>query len=361
MHQRNHQPHHRGKHQNAQIKGRHIPKMLAEEHLRQSKSHSGKFKYRPSRGIEVDGVTWQALLLLLIVCPAVVAQTGVFNHLTSRSVHDYPLEELPPAANCWGKRQGISSGKVCQIGADTYFLKSLQQRPSMQERNAEPGKPGMVTYEEFNRQFVRQNIGARAPVTRFFREATKYGHEELYLAGKKVDGLKFVSSWDGQKNRDVARYAVAATFIRDLHNANYGYQDDALVFIDVDSVDQVPGSVLDYLNIALHFFGWRVESMSLQNFIEMKEIYEKMQHTPLPKFHDDFKLTNEVYQDVLRIYIKACDDVIAHASKRKHAGYANTPDAKLNYAWKESVNNAKTEILKQKHPENGSHRRPDWR
>lgn len=348
MHQRHHQRHHHGKQKNAQIRGRQLPKMLAEVRLRQSRNQPGPSRYRPSPRIEVDGVTWHALLLLLIVCPAVVAQTGVFNHLTSRSVHDYPLEDLPPTASCWNKREGISTGKICQIDADTYYLKALQEMPSMQERNAEQGKPGLVTYEEFNRQFVRKNIGARAPETRFFREAVGYNHEKLYLAGKKVDGLNFVSRWNSQEHQDVARYAVAATFINDLHSANYGYQDDALVLIDVDSVNRLPGGVLDYLNIALESFDLRVDNMSLQNFIEMKEIYEKMRRTPLPKFHDDFKLTNEVYQDVLRIYINACDDAIVHGGKFKSALGANRPLQGLNQVWEESVRRSKAEILYQR-------------
>ena len=358
MHQRHHKRHHRGKNQNAQIKGRHIPKMLAEARQSQSTNHAGKSKYRPSPSIEVDGVTWQALLLLLIVCPTVVAQTGVFDHLSSRSVHDYPLVELPTTANCWQKRQGISSGRICQIGAVTYFLKSLQERSSMHERNAVPGKPGLVTYEEFNRQFVRQNIGARAPETRFFQVAERHGDGKLYIASKKVDGLKFSGA---VKPQDMARYAVAATFISDLHNSNYGYQDDALVLIDVDSVNNIPAGVLGYLNLALESFGWRVDSMTLQNFIEMKSIYEKMQSTPLPKFHDDFQLTYEVYQEVLRIYIKACDDVITYGNKLRLSLGVNKPFLVLNQVWTESVRHARDEIVNQKNAQGkGVHAGQGW-
>lgn len=251
----------------------------------------------------------------------VIIQLRLFNYeVVPESVHDLPLEELPLSSHCWKKSDGISMGKICEVDGSTYYLKELPPLTySMQERSARAGQPGLVSYEAFNRDFAKNNIGTIAPSSRFFKEAHYTGATKLYIASKKIENLTlgfFRGTIDSQFHSEPhnnALYTVARTFFWDLHEENYGYSNNKLVLIDVDSVNQIPLKLTDYLRMGMLGVKWSEYLLDLQDIKEMKLIYARMQLKPLPKFHDDFHLTNDMYQEILRIYIKACDDTILSA------------------------------------------------
>lgn len=57
--------------------------------------------------------------------------------------------------------------------------------------------------------------------------------------------------------------------------------------------------------------------LSLFDIRQMKEIYREMQSKPLPEHHDQFNLSDQMYQDLLQIFMGICDDVITYLQKTK--------------------------------------------
>lgn len=332
-----------------QIRARDNARVLADQRRHQEYKIKKNNIIRCPEPVEMTGLTWQALLLLLIVCPAVVAETRVLEFVPGLKIHNQPVAILPASERCQRKTDGISTGKICDVAGTTYFMKKLPDIKTRHTTATASSTPQMISYEEFNRQLLKA-AGATVPKTQFFKEVDSHGAEHFYIGSEKVEKLYFYHLWStpgaelGVKG--LARYAVACTFIADLHVHNYGYNDDGLVLIDVDSMDRIPGTVKEYLDRAANE-SYRVPMLSLYNIRQMMTIYEDLLKAGAPAFHDDFHLTDDNYAELLRIYIKACKQTMETIRSKHPRLGSSQPDMLINNEWSQQLNKARNMYAQQ--------------
>ncbi|MHB1946505.1 MAG: hypothetical protein ACYCQI_00140 [Gammaproteobacteria bacterium] len=255
--------------------------------------------------------TSQRLLFFLLLSQMIIPTVSYVNHHTE--IHDLPVENFTHREfSCIKKVDGISRGKICEKNGIIYFMKNIDVTENTQ---------GLL--EVFNREFVKNNIGAKTPNSNiFYDELTKQYH----IASKKIDDFRpakdfYAALQTHQDNphanlarRDVAKLAVAMTFIDDLHDENWGVDKNGIVIVDVDSVGQnfqnldnyhVLASLLKFNLNASGFY-----DISLSNILQMLDIYKDMLEKPLPRSHDICQLSHDEYRTLLKLYIKACEEAI---------------------------------------------------
>ena len=316
--------------------GRDNPKRLDKMRRSTQKHAPASARHRPIANDVMVDHKWQAMILLLLVCPMVARGMGTSSVLAlSDTLHDQPVRRLDAGTKCTVKTSGISEGKICEIEGKTHFIKTVPIVRATREKRSATEKPSMVSYEEFNRQFVKENIGGKVPNAKFFKETTEHGIDKHFIGSEMIEGLQFSDSGKltdkelGPKG--VARLAVAATFIQDLHNNNWGYNKDGLILIDVDSVHNPPKSLEEFINVAQ--FGltpYASLPLSLFNVRQMKGLYENMRQRPLPKYHNEFYLSKKLYKEVLDLYIQACQAKIDAIKQAKPTLKSNQPTREIN-------------------------------
>jgi hypothetical protein len=323
--------------QKVPVQGRHLPQMAADKRRAQQNKRSDRYRPKPVAPVTADELTWGALLLLLIVCPAVAAETRVLDFVVPEMrIHNQPVARLPANAACKLKAEGISQGKICDVKGQTYFLKSFPIFSTKPVPGDKTSKRTIVVQEEFNRQLMRK-AGVRVPQTQFFKQVENSGQRKLYIGTEKIAGIQFA---DGKQVSDkelgpkgVAKLAVASTLIADLHDQNYGWDANGLVLIDTDGVNTVPGSIDIQIGIAEYAIENTVPPLSLYDLRQMVKIYEKMRAAGLPEFHEEFGLTNERYAELLNIYIKTCQQTLA-AVHRLYPNFSSSqPHFGVNSEW----------------------------
>ena len=279
---------------------------------------------------------WKLLALLLLICPLVARQIGIGQAVRlADTLHDQAVMTLEAGTKCTSNKEGVSHGKICDVEGTTHFLKPV---PIIKSSN-ETGKQEPISFEEFMRQFVQNNIGAKVPKARFFKETTMKV-DKHFIGSEMIEGLKFANDnilTDKELGpQGVARLAVATTFIQDLHNKNWGYTKDGLILIDVDSAHNPPKTIKHYIDIAVaglnpkEWAPYASFPLSVFNVRQMKDIYKKMLQTPLPKYHREFHLTKELYTEVLNLYINACQATIDYIRHARPTLKSNVPNADIN-------------------------------
>lgn len=280
-------------------------------------------KPSPDSEADVSSYKWCGLFFLVVIVAGACAARG-FSRSTRPTLHDQLISILPEDGCRPVKARSVSKAVVCDVDGESYFVKKIfKEKLSDHEKNAKSDQPGIISYEEFNRQFVRNNIGAAVPRTRFFKKDNVEADADKrhYIGSAEVRDLEILTAGEdvaGVLSEEcIAKLVVVSTFIRDFHIDNWGFSNKRLVVIDVDSRGNIPSSISDYIDIAIKGISEGEVKLSLDRVLGMKRIYEKMQHTSLPKFHDEFLLTNEMYQDLLKIYIGTCDNTISYLRSMK--------------------------------------------
>lgn len=189
----------------------------------------------------------------------------------------------------------------------------------------------------YNRQLAITHLNITIPTLRFFKvrksnptnRANEYNGFSYYLASKEMigfkvaDGLSF-EKWQYliTKHNNLAKFAVAQSFIGDLHGGNYGFLNEQLVLIDIDSIhpeqrDRHPTlSLSEHIQRHCHQTKFNMELhlplLSRNDLITMITIYEEMAATATttPKLHPCFDMPDEVYYSMLGIYIQACKSAL---------------------------------------------------
>jgi hypothetical protein len=240
---------------------------------------------------------------------------GLFSQST---LHDQPVDLFSIESDCRGS--SFQKRQVCDLKGTTYFLKKISfLGQSNHEVSSQPDKSGLISYEEFNRQFVKENIGALVPKTSFFKIPSLLGQPKFYIGSEIVEGLQHaISMEDALEKLGKERFAmltVALMFIEDLHIGNWGYNQQGFYLIDVDSNDKIPKNINDFLMIA--HVGLRADNfkISLDNLMDIKNLLTRMKHLSLPKFHESFYLTTDLYLDLINIYIRSCEKTISYITK----------------------------------------------
>lgn len=318
--------------------GRDNPKRLDKMRRSTQKHSPARARHRTAGNDVMVDYKWQTMVLLLLVCPMVARGMGADYVLAlSDTLHDQPVKRLDAGSKCTVKTSGLSEGKICEVEGKTHFIKAVPLVHAKHTASTATKNPVKVSYEEFNRQFVQKNIGGRVPSARFFKESAKSGIDKHLIGSEMIEGLQFSQS-DQLTDKElgpkgVARLAVAATFIKDLHNNNWGYNKDGLILIDVDSVHRPPKTIEEFINVAQ--FGltpYASLPLSLFNVRQMKGIYEEMRQKPLPKFHEEFHLTKKLYTELLDLYIQACQATIDTVKQANPSLKSNQPTREINDA-----------------------------
>lgn len=308
------------------IQGRHIPEQLSLQR-KQQEFFSKKTKRKK---LEDDSQSFQwnysTIILFTIIAPYLIRSLvpGLINSMHPKrqqqpllpkkqaTIHDQPIIDITENMNCGPKKDGVSQGKICHFNNTRFFLKKLPTHHSWQENSATHNQPGLISYEKFNQNFGRNNLKIQTPNDQFFRE-NNGTHENFYSGHAEIDFKYMGENKSDLKNipqKEAAKLMVASTFIQDLHQKNWGYNKDGIVLIDVDSANRLPNGFSDYLHAAAQGFSLINIPMSISHIKEMITIYKEMLKSPLPKFHQDFKLSSGLYKNLLYTYINVCRNTI---------------------------------------------------
>lgn len=325
----------------SQINGRLKPQMLAAErrqlaHKNQQTARKQKPKivlkdlsvYEPHININLGNLRIPMLLLLLILLPQVFADPNIRRILIDGiNVHGKSVALLPPDADCRDNPVGVSKGSICKFDGKTHYIKPLKPSESRKTRH--------LSYQVFNHQLAESTLGIKTAGIRFFKKDDN--ETSIYIASEHVNDIKFIQERNGVsklKPSDAAKWAVASTFIYDLHSKNVGYTDEGIVALDLDGHNRpLTNDLFTNMMTAAHTINIHTPWLSLDNIRQMKQMYLEMRHKPLPEHHHSFDLTNEMYQDMLSAYINICDNVIAAHETTIPATEHASPDSKINQLW----------------------------
>lgn len=297
-----------------QIHGSKKPAMLATQQRRQAnhaKTMPAKQAVRAEPFINIDPrhATWPVLLCIMLLIQRSFADTNTIRIIADGArVNDKGVELLPPDTRCTPNPIGISNGEICHFNGNTHYLKQFKPSASL------PVSSGQhLSLEEFNLQFAKHNIGLDITRTRFYKKAAD--DNNIYIGSRKVDGLMFTEHKNANNRqlgkRGVARWAVASTFISDLHCKNVGYTKNGVILLDADTNNApLTSNPLPKLLLAAKNIDQVCPALSVFDLKQMIEIYREMKSKPLPKHHDEFMLAQETYQTLLNVYIEVCDTTI---------------------------------------------------
>lgn len=301
-----------------QIQGHHKPKMLADELRRNAPKKTDKKpkskvvpqdinQLTPFINIDFSKLSWPVILIMLILIPGALANSNIFRILIEGvSVNDRSVELLPSAARCQSNKVGTSKGEICEFDGARHYIKLFQ--PQAIDHIKPDGLH--ISYEEYNRQFVKNNIGIDIVDAKYFVKSP--ADKRLYQASKQVHGLMFTEHKKATNKQlgkaGVAKWAVATTFIFDLHSKNVGYTNKGMVVVDLDGYEQLPRKTLggNVIMAAVGIFGYSPE-LSLLDLEQMIDIYRAMQQKLLPQYHEEFNMTDKMYQRLLKQYIILCE------------------------------------------------------
>ncbi len=323
--------------------------MAADKRRAQQNKRSDRYRPKPTKPVTADELTWGGVLLLLIVCPAVAAETRVLDFVVPEMrIHNQPVARLPANAACQKKGEGISAGKVCEVKGKTYFLKSFPLYSTKPAAGDKSSTRTIVAQEEFNRQWMKK-AGIRVPKTQFFKQLEKSGAHKLYIGTEKIPGIQFANDQPVSDKelgaKGVAKLAVASTLIADLHDRNYGWNADGLILIDTDGAEIIPESIAKQIDIAEYAFQNNVPPLSLYDLRQMVKIYEEMLAAGLPEFHEQFGLTHERYNEILNIFIKTCQQTLESVRRRNPHLSSSQPYFAINKEWNNQLRSIHPQVI----------------
>jgi hypothetical protein len=220
--------------------------------------------------------------------------------------------------NCIDKDLGRSIGKICFFEGKKYHLKEASLEDATK-----------LVASEHNFRFLN-NIGIGVPTAKFFQEGNK-----IYLATEDVERFKTIndvhkdSGWTQDAVRlrkqvkkrigeyGLSQFAVANTFLDDLHLLNWGYAGNQLYIVDADYIS--PNTYKEFFEMASANLkkGYQLP-LTLRNIRDMKTIYESMLAKPAPKIHvNAVDMSNEFYKNVLNVFIESCSKILEQMEKQK--------------------------------------------
>lgn len=240
-----------------------------------------------------------------------------------RNVTD-SLEACHPPSH-W--RLEVNHKKICRLEGKTYYLKAAT---------------AFSLREAFARAFAEKNIGINAPETHYFYESKGRVHDffgrplkrEYYLASQEVEGYKAAAELEADscrpsstmseqsksclrdnlvqkiKEEGMARFLVALTFYKDLHLNNWGYNQNGLFLIDVDTMAEDHLGFIDTAISNLRPHNKHNIVFSLNNVKKMKLLYEKMLLKSPPTVHGSVDMSQDMYTALLQDYIEVCEGAI---------------------------------------------------
>lgn len=339
----------------AQIHGHHKPKMLADQLRRRAPKKPAKktqVKFIPQNinqlqpFINIDfsklsNLNWPLIIVMLILIPGALADARIFNLIIEGiSVNGNSVELLPADAQCKSNSLGDSKGKICVFDGARHYLKSVTPKQAASSLNSKSNEKQYISLEEFNRQFVKNNIGIDITDARYYKKSIN--DNKLYFGGRQVDGLMFTKPTKATNKQlgkaGVAKWAVAASFVVDLHYDNIGYTKNGIVLIDGDSNNLFPSLNIKSREVdAAYDINYLCPDLSIFDVKQMIEIYQEMKSKQLPEYHDEFNLTNKLYQEMLGIFINVCEAVIAKVAKDFPAMPETQRTPVINKLWCEIV------------------------
>ena len=261
--------------------------------------------------------------------------------------------------SCKKKNAGSSPGKICMIGNVEHFLKAVEEDNSQ-------------LLGLYNLAFVKHNLGITVPnACLIYEENGQYYSfasksqvaASVYLASEKINNFKEINKLEKEYfdtcyrpklvekislalfvreklinkigESGLAKIAVAGTFFDDLisNSGNWGYNDQGLVIIDVD---HSPGSLAEYLKHAAYVSGDAYFDFSLNTISMMKDLYKEMLTRSPPILHDTTNMSDEFYQLLVQLYVKACDLAILTIETKYPALQANEVSHTINNILSES-------------------------
>lgn len=298
-----------------------IPKQPVPKSLSQSDSTPKKsWNHFSDCDTQKNLTTRQTIIITLVVLGCLIQTIEASK--TYQGVLATDISNIKK--DCTTKDIGRSSGKICQIAGETWYMKSVAET----SQNALRGS--------FNLFFVKKNIGIHVPETCYFYEKT--GEGDFYFASKAIYG--FISARDLMKSLGIsmefcvndlvppetidkrsqlfrqklvdkigeigiAQLMVARTFISDLNHDNWGVDKKGLVLIDADIS---PRCLTEYLDQDSPV-GYLLE-LSINNIKAMKAIYTAMLSRPLPFFHHSVDIPFKTYIVLLTYYIDICNTAL---------------------------------------------------
>lgn len=268
---------------------------------------------------------------------------------------------------CKKKKFGTSAGKICNIGHVEHYFKVVKTDHSKKDKftNSILGL--------YNLSFIKNNLCITAPnAGLIYEENGKYysftSDKEVvashYVASKKATNFTTISELAIKTHRTfnlnqqkpslssnseesslksimrnnviskigelgLAKFAVAGTFFQDLisNDGNWGYDDQGLVIIDVDNS---PSSFEEYFTEAVRVprnigFDFSVNTINM-----MIELYKEMLTKSPPIFHASFDMSDEFYQNLVILYIKACDLAILQIKVQLPSLKSDEPSHPIN-------------------------------
>jgi len=279
---------------------------------------------------------------------------------TMTSYKNIPINVLSNTSmkKCTDKNEGGNAGKICIIKDNKYLMKVV---------NTGNLNDNIITtnvlLSEYNFKLL-QNIGLKVPTTRLFYEKDGFYRDrnnrvipaEFYHASQFINDFHTFESFSNQikanirngeykaiynsnlsnqeiiraelvkkiYEKGIAQLAVASTFIDDVitNQSNWGLANNDLYIIDVDNA---PQSLDDYYSLATSmplFFKIKGIPLSLNTLEEMKKIYKNMLDEPIPILHQDVDISADVYQLLIKSYLKSCEDTSV-AIKLQYPNHSN--------------------------------------
>lgn len=217
---------------------------------------------------------------------------------------------------------GKSKGRKCYLNNKLYFMKYDLQGDRIRE---------------YYNLMLAKTLGIQIPKAEFIIDKTPIqgSLSELLFASEEIP--RFLSAYDIKNSsttqtqfrkavnskigsEGIARLTVAQGFIADLYVGNWGVMDSELILMDVDGGFMQPSTLSGYLALgsSVHFQVSNNEpeknldqlSLTPNNVIDMKKILESLRNVSPPKLHESVDMSDEFFQTLVNIYIKACDNTI---------------------------------------------------
>ncbi|MGL5742457.1 MAG: hypothetical protein ACRCXC_07875 [Legionella sp.] len=270
--------------------------------------------------------------------------------------------------DCFQKNNGVSAGKICDIGNIRHYLKAVETDKIATERLSNS------LLGIYNTALLKNNMHITAPnVSLVFEKDGRYisrdgveAKASLYLASAHVQNFTLMNKLEKVAHRKfrlqhlkhststltyenikrqelvahigesgIAKLAVAGTFFQDLvaNTANWGYNDTGLVIIDVD---HSPGTLEIYLSEASRLPGNIELDFSLHTVKLMLNSYQEMQRNEAPVIHSKVDMPQAFYARLLQLYIQACTKAIVQIEQELPALKEQQPSQKVNDILRES-------------------------
>lgn len=259
-----------------------------------------------------------AFLLLQQSCAALINAYEIRDHSqisVKEIIEDANLDfEEIKSATCMEKTEGLNQGLVCEFNNQVNYLKEIKLTETFYTLNH-------PIYSLHNKKLVSDYIKILTPSLKFIKLKIET-NDQYYLATEHLENFKIANDYSDEQleklfthHKNLAKFAVASTLIGDLTPLNYGFiENEKLALIDVDvsplKSNQLEQGLYDYYKMAYKGISEHSPKLSIKNIQEMKLLYERMLKNFPPRVHPSLDIADQLYFQLLSIYIRICDEVI---------------------------------------------------